>query len=41
MRCGANEKWQIANEPFMEDCTWLNRLNLRMTYGVGCNDRDV
>lgn len=29
--------WQIANEPFMEDCTWLNRLNLRMTYGVGGN----
>lgn len=21
----------------MEDCTWLNRLNLRMTYGVGGN----
>jgi TonB dependent receptor. len=29
--------WQIANEPFMEDCMWLNRLNLRMTYGVGGN----
>ena len=29
--------WQIANEPFIEDCTLLNRLNLRMTYGVGGN----
>lgn len=29
--------WQLANEAFMEDVTWLNRLNLRVTYGVGGN----
>lgn len=29
--------WQIGNEAFMENCTWINRLNLRVTYGIGGN----
>lgn len=29
--------WQIAKEEFMQDFTWLNRLNLRATYGVAGN----
>lgn len=29
--------WQLANEEFMKDCSWINRLNLRVTYGIGGN----
>ena len=29
--------WQLANEAFLKDVDWLNRLNLRVTYGVGGN----
>lgn len=29
--------WHIAKESFMQDVDWLNRLNLRATYGVGGN----
>lgn len=29
--------WQMANEEFMQNCTWINRLNLRATYGIGGN----
>ncbi len=29
--------WQLANEEFMKDYSWINRLNLRVTYGIGGN----
>lgn len=29
--------WQIANEAFMKDLTWINRLNLRATFGIAGN----
>ncbi len=29
--------WQIANEDFMKDISWINRLNLRLTYGIAGN----
>lgn len=29
--------WQLANEEFMKNCSWINRLNLRVTYGIGGN----
>ncbi|WP_299671859.1 SusC/RagA family TonB-linked outer membrane protein [uncultured Polaribacter sp.] len=29
--------WQIANEPFMESITWINKLTLRGTYGANGN----
>lgn len=29
--------WRIANEEFMKDISWINRLNLRLTSGVGGN----
>lgn len=29
--------WQLANEAFMADFSWINRLNLRLTYGIGGN----
>jgi len=29
--------WQLANEAFMEDVSWVNRLNLRITYGIAGN----
>lgn len=29
--------WQLTHEEFMKDLTWLNRLNLRVTYGIGGN----
>ncbi len=29
--------WQIGKEKFMESLTWLNRLNLRVTYGYNGN----
>lgn len=29
--------WQLANEAFMKDFSWINRLNLRLTYGVAGN----
>lgn len=32
---GAN--WMMAKESFLKDVSWLNRLNLRVTYGIGGN----
>jgi len=29
--------WYVASESFMENLTWLNRLNLRLTYGINGN----
>lgn len=29
--------WYAAQETFMKDLTWLNRLNVRLTYGIGGN----
>lgn len=29
--------WQLANEAFMDGVDWLNRLNVRVTYGIGGN----
>lgn len=29
--------WYASQEEFMKDLTWLNRLNVRLTYGIGGN----
>lgn len=29
--------WRVANEAFMKDISWLDRLTLRLTYGIGGN----
>ncbi|WP_373811266.1 SusC/RagA family TonB-linked outer membrane protein [Porphyromonas macacae] len=29
--------WRIANEEFMKEVSWINRLNMRLTSGVGGN----
>lgn len=29
--------WQLANEAFMKELTWINRLNLRATFGIAGN----
>lgn len=29
--------WQLGHEEFMKDISWLNRLNLRLTYGIAGN----
>ncbi|PSL34972.1 SusC/RagA family TonB-linked outer membrane protein [Chitinophaga ginsengisoli] len=31
----AGLKWDVTAEDFMKDVTWLNKLNLRLTYGTG------
>lgn len=33
----AGFNWNIANEKFMQDVHWVNRLNLRLSYGLGGN----
>lgn len=29
--------WQLGNEEFMKDQEWIDRLNVRLTYGIGGN----
>lgn len=29
--------WQLGNEAFMKDLEWMDRLNVRLTYGIGGN----